>query len=121
ASSDGPSGGPFGGGLLPGTFDVGILADMAAMEGSSADQLVRLNSLRDLAFLGAEATASKEKFFGYTTLSRGVLADVKNGGLKKDLTIAFENADVFASVFPKNNHDRYLVLDPEKRPPELED
>src|SRR5690606_6683499 len=74
ASSDGPSGGPFGGGLLPGTFDVGILADMAAMEGSSADQLVRLNSLRDLAFLGAEATASKEKFFGYTTLSRGVLA-----------------------------------------------
>ncbi len=47
----------------------------------------------DLAFSPAEMARLNE---GFTTTSRGVLADVVRGGLKKDLSLAFEMED---SVF----------------------
>ncbi|MFC0017571.1 hypothetical protein [Roseibacillus persicicus] len=40
---------------------------------------------------GNANSAAKEHFFDYTTYSRGVLSDVANGGLKRDLTTILEN------------------------------
>jgi len=41
-----------------------------------------------------------EKYFNHlTAYSRGLLVDVKNGGLKRDLTLAFEDEDVFFNWF----------------------
>ena len=41
-------------------------------------------------------------FHDLTPYSRGLLTDVKHGGLKRDLTLAFENEDVFTRWFGRN-------------------
>ncbi len=107
---------PKGGGILPGTYDLGILAGMNDLAGSSPSEINRLMSLKDLAFLGADVSTSRDKHFSYTTRSRGVLSDVKQGGLKKDLTIAFENENVFSSVFGDGEGypAEYIMIDPAK-------
>lgn len=107
---------PLGGGVLPGTFDIGILDGMNSIEGTDLEDFSRLGSIRDLPFLGAPLQVAKEKYFSYTTQSRGVLSDVREGGLKRDLTIAFEREDVFSRVFPKGSgyDPRYVVMDREK-------
>jgi Tfp pilus assembly protein PilX len=45
-------------------------------------------------FTGSNQGITKEYFHSLTTTSAGVLADVKNGGLKKDLSLAFEMSDL---------------------------
>lgn len=90
-----------GGGLLPGTYDIGILENMDAVAGRDPDEISRLGltSINSLPFLGASKDIARDKRFSYTTRSQSVLSDVKNGGLKKDLTIAFERDDVFTAIF----------------------
>lgn len=111
-----------GGGLLPGTYDIGILENMDPVAGRSSTEISRLGltSINSLPCIGASKEIVRDKRFGYTTRSHGVLSDVKNGGLKKDLTIAFEKDEVFAAVFgdgvpvggkfPSN----YIIMDEEK-------
>lgn len=111
-----------GGGVLPGTYDIGILDEMGPVAGSSPDIVSRLISINSLPLLNPNASKeiARDKRFSYTTRSHGVLSDVKNGGLKKDLTIAFEKDEVFAAVFgdgvpvggkfPSN----YIIMDEEK-------
>lgn len=101
------------GGVLAASYDPAILDGMSAL-GATKEQLQRIGSLGDLEFVGMGKQAIKSKFFGYTTLSQGVLSDTKNGGLKKDLTIAFEKSVVFNQVFPKGNTSAYLLIDKEK-------
>lgn len=108
---------PLGGGVLPGSYDLGVLAGMKALEGTDLEQYSRLGSIRDLPFLGGESEIARDKMFSYTTHSQGVLADVRKGGLKRDLTIAFEHDDVFAKVFPRGSDGfdpRYIAMDEEK-------
>ncbi len=112
-STAGSKGGPFGSGVLPGTYPLGILHRMSGIDG--VDEVHRLLSTNSLPLVGVSQPVAKSKFFSYTTSSQGVLSDVKNGGLKKDLTLAFENSAVFGRVFPTNQPNRYLLIDPQKR------
>jgi hypothetical protein len=105
---------PNGGGVLPGTYDLSILDNMASLKGAAREDYLRLLSVNDLPLIADDKRIARSKRFGYTTLSRGVLSDVRKGGLKRDLTIAFERDSVFANVFPKGNSgfgEAYLVLD----------
>jgi len=117
-STAGPSGGPFGGGVIPGTYSLAILDQMSGLTTQPAD-LLKLVSTHNLPLARLSDAVTKAKFFSFTTSSQGVLSDVKRGGLKKDLTIAFENPAVFSNVFPANDPSKYIVVDPVKRPAEL--
>ena len=108
-----------GGGVLPGMYNISILEGMRDLAVAEMADYGKLGSMNDLQLLGADISASKAKRLGYTARSRGVLSDVRKGGLKKDLTIAFENDQVFTAVFGNNNSgsgfdEKYIVMDPEK-------
>ena len=111
---------PLGGGVLPGTYPLGILDRMDALGESDLAAYQKLISSGTLPLFGLSKPIAQSKFFSYTNKSQGVLSDVKRGGLKKDLTIAFENSNVFSRVFPANQPDKYILVDPAKRPAELE-
>ena len=129
-----------GGTVIPGSYDLGVLKaeGMDALSGNAGNTMgnyLKINSVNDLPFLGGATQISKNKRLSYTTQSFGVLSDVKNGGLKKDLTIAFENYEidpsqafhplggdypnwpvysVFDEVFKKTSDsewDKYLAVD----------
>jgi hypothetical protein len=112
---------PYGQGILPGTYDLGILEKMDVLAGRTPEEITRLLSTGDLRFIGLNEDIVREKRLSYTTSSRGVLSDVKNGGLKKDLTIAFENDGVFDGIWGSGYDDaneefnkEYILMDPEK-------
>ncbi len=101
------------GGVLAASYNPAILREMETFS-ATPQQIQRIGSLGDLCFLGLTKATTERKFFSYTTRSLGVLSDTRNGGLKKDLTIAFENPAVFASVFPTGNTPEYLLISREK-------
>ncbi len=103
-----------GRGMLAAGADLGELEGMTQLAAADPVLLAKLNSVRDLPFLGSPKTIAAAKHFGYTTRSLGVLSDTRLGGLRKDLTIAFENDTVFNNVFPQGDQEKYLVLDPDK-------
>lgn len=115
-----------GGGLIPGAVPPENFPGLDAMEGVEPDDYYRLFSLRDLQFLASpDNTGEAERIapthrFDYTLKSRGVLSNTRRGGLRKDLTIAFENDTVFNRVFPNQSlplsPDRadYYLIEPEK-------
>ncbi|MCC5848869.1 MAG: hypothetical protein JJU29_12335 [Verrucomicrobia bacterium] len=111
---------PPGGGVLPGAYPLGRLEGMNALDGVEVDQYQRLISMRELPLLPGSsnpenlANLAPTRFFDFTTSSKGVLANVRDGGLKKDLTIAFENDTVFNRVFPTTDQNRYLLIPPDK-------
>lgn len=96
-------------GVLPASYDPSILEGMDGIADATQEEIQRLGSLLDLEFLGASKDVARSKFFGYTAQSLGVLADVKNGGLKKDLSVAFDwqpaansaSNPVFDRLFPR--------------------
>lgn len=103
--------------LTPGAYDVGVLDGMSALSGNPLSNYTRMISLGDLALVGGDTALATSKRLGYTTYSRGVLCDVKNGGLKRDLTAAFENDATFHEVFPRGSGGYtadYLCIDPDK-------
>lgn len=119
---------PPGGGVLPGAYPPGALTEtgMNALAGVDPPQLEKLNSLREVALLpgfnpepGGPGPAPSV-YYDYTLSSQGVLANARDGGLKKDLTIAFENDTVFERVFTNGPgiggafDERYLLIDPDK-------
>ena len=79
------------------------VANPAALDGlqnlysDAGDPIVPLSKLTELddldLILDASDSIPKKYFHDLTTWSSGVLADVKNGGLKKDLSLAFEMED----------------------------
>jgi len=74
------------------------IANAAGLEGLAevrfGEETERLSELKDLVLLSdIDASTANKYFHDLTTWSHGVLADVKNGGLKKDLSLAFEMSD----------------------------
>ncbi len=118
--NDRDEGNPLGGGVIPGTYSLGILENMAELARTDGKNMTRIVSLNNLPVAGVSKSLMKKKFFGYTMRSYGVLTDVKKGGLKKDLTVAFENDDVFNTEFPRNDLDKFLLVDPKKRTGEMD-
>jgi hypothetical protein len=108
-------------GVLPASYDPSILEGMDVIANATREQIQRLGSLRDLEFLGASENIARSKFFGYTAQSLGLLADVKNGGLKKDLSVAFDwqpaansaSNPVFDRLFPRTGSvpSHFIVAD----------
>jgi hypothetical protein len=108
-------------GVLPASYDPSILEGMGAIANATREEIQRLGSLLDLEFLGASKDVAPSKFFGYTAQSLGVLADVKNGGLKKDLSVAFDwqptansaSNPVFDRLFPRTGSvpSHFIVAD----------
>lgn len=107
------------GGVLAASYPPGILTPLTRLAEIPEKDIRKLGSVRDLELVGIAKPATKAKYFSYTTRSRGVLSDTRRGGLKKDLTIAFENSTVFARVFPTNDPAKFQLVDPAKRPREF--
>jgi len=101
------------GGVLAASYGPSILTGMTSLN-ASTQQLQKIGANTDLEFVGLSRPVIRSKFFSYTPLSQGVLSDTKNGGLRKDLTIAFENPSVFSQVFPTGNTSKYLLITDDK-------
>jgi hypothetical protein len=89
--------------------NVATLTGLSAVDLQSSDLASKLLETSDLA-LDASAPSEdqiKAQFHDLTTYSSGVLADARNGGLKQDLSLAFElsDADFDRSVFGSNGPD----------------
>jgi hypothetical protein len=102
------------GGILPGTFPISQLRNLTGSGTGDIALIQQLGSAKDLELIGVSKDVSKEKFFAYTTRSKGVLSDSRSGGLKKDLTIAFETPAVFDKVFPKGDPTKFIVISSDK-------
>ncbi len=65
------------------------------------DSVTRLEEIELLQNSGAAQgpEITHEKIHDLTTVSTGLLTDVRKGGLKQDLTLAFENDEVFERLF----------------------
>lgn len=102
------------GGVLPGTYPISRLQNLTGSGTGDVTLVQKLGSAKDLELIGVSKEIAREKFFGYTTRSRGVLSDTRSGGLKKDLTIAFETPAIFDKVFPKANPEKFIVMASDK-------
>jgi hypothetical protein len=72
---------------------------------SQLDRLLALAQTRDMdptATTSATANALRLRFHDLTTNSFGLLADAQRGGLRRDLTAMFEDAQVFANYAGRN-------------------
>lgn len=82
---------------------VAALTGLATVDLQSGGLADKLSDLDEMALLPSAPSPDQVKayFHDLTTYSKGVLSDVRNGGLKQDLSLAFELSDaVFnASVF----------------------
>lgn len=85
--------------------EVGFLTDFSGFN-LEQDEVSRVSSIRDLSLSGVTENNVRRRFFDFTTWSAGVLADVVDGRLKRDLSLAFElpdgdfNNSVFANAGP---------------------
>jgi hypothetical protein len=103
--------------LTPGAYDLSILEGMNSLAGNPLSNYAKILSTNDLALIGGESDLAANKRFSFTTYSRGILCDVRNGGLKRDLTVAFEDDSTFAEVFPRgtgNYTADYLCIHADK-------
>ncbi|HKK17226.1 MAG TPA: hypothetical protein VJ952_00985 [Opitutales bacterium] len=96
---------------LPGYFDLGDTTGLT----TSLSTLSRASTLRDLVIgQSANETLSRQRYYDYTLTGYGILADTRNGGLKRDLTAAFENPEIFDDLFPDTSETPYIAMDPNK-------
>lgn len=97
--------------VLPGFFDLGEITGISG----DAEGLSKSLQLRNIQLISsANAQVSRERFFDYTLAGFGVLANTREGGLKRDLTAAFERAAVFNDLFQNTTTPPYVVMDEDK-------
>lgn len=97
--------------VLPGFFDLEDVAGIVA----DAGQLGRASRLRNVSLIpGVDAEVAKERFFDYTLSGYGILSDTREGGLKRDLTAAFNRPNIFNNLFPNADAPPYIVMDMDK-------
>lgn len=101
-------------GVLAGGYDLTILDGLESLYDQSPEAFAKLTSRDELRFLGGPPGIAASKRFAFTARSQGVLADARFGGLKRDLTMAFENERAFDRAFPSRDRNRYLVMNAEK-------
>ncbi|WP_269524544.1 hypothetical protein [Coraliomargarita parva] len=102
--------------LQPGRFDLTRLDGMSAFDDDDG-RLASVVEAVDLSHLGlVEPAVSddwvlKQRRFNYSFNSWGVLSDTREGGLRKDLSTAFEDDTSFNDVFDDGN---LMVMDAAK-------
>ncbi|MBC2602805.1 hypothetical protein [Puniceicoccus vermicola] len=71
----------------------------------------RAISLSDISLLANDTTIAQIYRHDLTAYNQGLLTDVLHGGLKKDLTFAFENNSIYQIAFGANANDpkRFLI------------
>jgi len=86
----------------------------AAIGELEGDQFQHLTTMEQLPYLqsGMEDFV-QDRFHDLTTYSHGVLSDTRNGGLRRDLTHAFENDAVFEREFEQSDQIFYFLEDDE--------
>lgn len=92
--------------------NVASLSGLSTVDLSGGGVTEKLFKTSDLIFAdsGLSADTIKAQFHDLTTYSSSVLADVRNGGLKQDLSLAFElsDADFNSSVFGSGGPETIL-------------
>jgi hypothetical protein len=119
--------------LLPGFFNLSqvvrsnenVPLDLGPV---GADTIFLADRFEELDVIGASnAEVVNDRIFDYTLTGFGVLADTRNGGLKRDLTAAYEDPSVFNDLFPSRtapytsdinpddgNNNAYIAMEPLK-------
>lgn len=98
------------------------LGTLPSLGGSSVDpnDLLKLTDMGSVELVGYDKSELKKYYHDYTVSAFGVVANVKEGGLKKDLSLAFEMraADFNSSEFAAGASDSVPVLGtgPQARP-----
>lgn len=99
-------------------LEPGFRAALRSQVAGNATTLSKVQFPESLNFLlpGSSFPESAEGFKlswpDFTTHSHGVLGDVKNGGLKKDLTAAFESPQAFTEFIDSNPTKTGILLPP---------
>ncbi len=104
--------------VLPGYFDLFGTTGLS----TSLASLARTDSLNDLAIDDANnALLASEHYYDYTLAGYGILSNTREGGLKKDLTAAYERDSIFNNLFPNKSapynstaDNSYIAIDPQK-------
>lgn len=90
------------------------LGTLPSLGGSSVDpnDLLKLTDMGSVELVGYDKSELKKYYHDYTVSAFGVVANVKEGGLKKDLSLAFEMraADFNSSEFAAGASDSVPVL-----------
>lgn len=100
-----------GGAVLPGNFSPARLTGLGAFSGSDPGNLAGIFNLGGLKFYDVDRADLRTHQFDYTLNSYGVLSNVRDGGLRGDLSVAMEDTTSFNAFF--DNGDMLLV-DPDR-------
>jgi len=98
---------------------VGGISGLEALDIDKADAASlaqRVISLKTLGLpsLSADADSANKLFFDVTDVSSGILANTRSGGLKKDLSLLFENNDT--DIAPEYKQSSRYAPEPSIRP-----
>ena len=97
--------------VLPGYYPLDNTTGLT----TDSDTIFNAISLKDLVLSNsANDIIVRERFYDYTFSGYGILSDTRNGGLKRDLTAAFENPAVFDDLFPNTSATPYIAMDSDK-------
>lgn len=96
---------------------IGAIEGLESLDDSNADAAEnagRIINLGSLPLAGVDEIKAQEMFFDLTDSSSGVLSNTRSGGLKKDLSLLFENSDT--TIAPEYTQANRLAPEPSIRP-----
>lgn len=97
---------------LPASTDPAVIADLEAFFDRKTDNLGDLSDFDSLQLLmvqnndAGQRLALNKHWHDLSPFSRGLLTDTRWGGLRGDLTLAFENSNIFTKYFGNWNTNR---------------